>query len=101
MKESRLTWIQEQKFRFDYTLASLDADAPQTVGEFLERYNESIESLVLISNNGFAAEIDQGESALEKHENQQRLNYAPGVEELKNLSKENDNFFNRLLAYIH
>lgn len=101
VKESRLTWIFEQKLRFDYTLGSFDASAPETVEDFLNRYNENIEELVLISNNGFAAEIDQAESALEKHESQEHLNFAPGVEELKKLSKEHDNFFNRLLAYIH
>ena len=31
VKESRLTWIFEQKLRFDYTLASFDANAPQTI----------------------------------------------------------------------
>ena len=67
VRESRFTWIFEQKLRFDYTIGSFDASAPETVEEFLERYNENIEELVLISNNGFAAEIDQGESALEKH----------------------------------
>ncbi len=46
-----------------------------------------IETLVLISNNGFAAEIDQANSALEKHESQQHLNFAPGVQELKKLDK--------------
>ena len=101
VRESRFTWIFEQKLRFDYTLGSFDASAPETVEDFLDRYNESIETLVLISNNGFAAEIDQAESALEKHENQQHLNFAPGVEELKKLSKEHDNFFNRLLAFLH
>lgn len=101
VRESRLTWIVEQRLRQDYTLGSFDASAPETIEEFLDRYNESIESLVLISNNGFAAEIDQAESALEKHENQQHLNFAPGVQELKKLDKEHDNFFNRLLAFLH
>ena len=71
------------------------------MGDFLERYNEDIEELVLMSNMGFAAEIDQAESALEKHENQQHYNYATGVQELKNLKPEHDNLFNRLLAYFH
>lgn len=96
-----MTWIFEQKLRFEYTLGSFDASAPETIEDFLDRYNDNIESLVLLSNNGFAPEIDQGESPLEKHENQEHLNFAPGVDELKKLSKEHDNFFNRLLAYIH
>ncbi len=64
VRESRLTWILEQKVRFEYTLGSFDANAPQTIEDFLERYNQDIEFLVLLSNQGFAAEIDQAESAL-------------------------------------
>ena len=101
VRESRLTWIAEQRLRLDYTMGSFDASPAETIEDFLDRYNESIESLVLISNNGFSAEIDQAESALEKHENQQHMNFAPGVQELKNLDKEHDNFFNRLLAFLH
>jgi hypothetical protein len=55
VKESRLTWIIEQKTRFTYTLDSFDAGNPETIGEFFEKYNEIIEELVLISNYGFAA----------------------------------------------
>lgn len=101
MKESRLTWIIEQKTRFTYTLDSFDVSSPETIGDFLKRYNESIEELVLISNYGFAAEIDQADSALEKHEAQEHYNSPPGVQELRKLDKEHDNIFNRLLAYLH
>jgi len=85
VKESRLTWIIEQKTRFTYTLDSFDASTPETIGDFLERYNEDIEELVLISNYGFAAEIDQADSALEKHEAQEHYKSSPGVQELKRL----------------
>jgi nucleoid-associated protein YejK len=101
VKESRLTWILEQKTRFNYTLASFDVSSPETIGDFLTRYNESIEELVLLSNYGFAAEIDQEGSALEKHEAQEHYNSSPGVQELKKLDKEHDNIINRLLAYLH
>lgn len=101
VKESRYTWIVEQRVRFEYTLSSYDTEAPTTVGEFIDKYNEDIEACVLASNFGFAAEIDQEPSALEKHEAQQHLLSAPGVAELRNLNKAHDNFFNRLLAYIH
>jgi hypothetical protein len=101
VKESRLTWVLEQKVRHDFTLSAFDLSAPATVGDFLDQYNEHIEELVLMSNMGFAAEIDQAESALEKHENQQHYNYATGVQELKSLKPEHDNLFNRLLAYFH
>lgn len=83
-------------------MQSFDSQGSElTVGEFLDRYNEDIEYCVLASNLGFAAEIDQAESALEKHEAQQQLLSTPGVAELKNLDKEHDNVINRLLALIH
>lgn len=56
-----------------------DVNTPETVEEFLATYNQNIESLILYSNMGFAAEIDQEGSALEKHEIQQKNNTAPGV----------------------
>ena len=102
VKESRLTWIQEQKVRFDYTLSSLDAETPETVGDFIDAYNEDIEYCVLASNYGFAAEIDQAESPLEKHEGQQQSSTnTPGIKELKYLEEQHDNFINRLMALIH
>lgn len=102
VKESRLTWVQEQKVRFDYTISSLDAETPVTVGDFIDAYNEDIEYCVLASNYGFAAEIDQAESALEKHERQQQSGTsAPGIKELKHLDGAHDNFINRLMALIH
>lgn len=64
--------------RYDYTLGSFDANAPENVEDFISHYNEDIESLILISNLGFSAEIDQAESALEKHE-QQQSGVSPGV----------------------
>jgi hypothetical protein len=68
VKESRFTWVVEQKMRFDYTMSSVDSEgSPLTVQDFLNKYNEDIEYGVLFSNLGFAAEIDQAESALEKH----------------------------------
>jgi hypothetical protein len=101
VRESRLTWVLEQKVRFDYTLSSFDSEIPETVGDFIDRYNEDIEACVLASNFGFAAEIDQAPSALEKHENSEHLNIVPGLQELRNLGKEHNNFLNRLLAYLH
>jgi len=101
IKESRFTWVTEQKVRFDYTMSSFDVAAPENIGEFLDRYNEDIETLILVSNGGFAAEIDQGISALEKHEQMEFNSFPTGVQDLKNLSKEHDNFFNRLLAFFH
>ena len=101
MRESRLTWILEQRFRFNYTLSSFDAESPLTVGDFINRYNEDIEYCVLASNYGFAAEIDQTDSALEKHYLDQDVSYVPGVLELKNLDKEHNTFINRLLALLH
>ena len=55
VKESRLTWVFEQKVRFDYTMSSIDQEIPATPAEFIRRYNEDIETLVLASNFGFAA----------------------------------------------
>jgi hypothetical protein len=102
VKESRFTWIVEQKMRFDYTMNSVDSEpSPLTVQDFIDNYNEDIEYGVLFSNLGFAAEIDQAESTLEKHESQQQLLSSPGVSELKNLDKKHDNVINRLLALIH
>jgi len=92
----------EQKIRFDYTMSSFDGvESPVTVQDFLDKYNEDIELVVLSSNLGFAPEIDQAESALEKHEAQQQQLSSPGVAELKNLDKQHDNVINRLLALIH
>jgi F0F1-type ATP synthase epsilon subunit len=82
-------------------MSSLDSESPLTVGDFIERYNEDIEYCVVASNYGFAAEIDQAESALEKHEAQQHLLAESGVAELKKLDKEHDNVINRFLALIH
>lgn len=82
-------------------MSSLDAEVPVTVGDFIKQYNEDIEHCVLCSNYGFAAEIDQAPSALNKHEVQQQLLSEQGVEELKNLDEKHDNFINRLMAIIH
>lgn len=101
VRESRFTWILEQRFRFDYTLSSFDAESPLTVGDFLNRYNEDIEYCVLASNYGFAAEIDQAESALEKHFIQQEITRNTGVEDLKNLDESHNTFINRLLRFLH
>ena len=70
----------EQKTRFEYTLSSFDGDIPETVGDFIEKYNEAVEALILVSNFGFSAVIDQADSALEKHEQQQHELSSPGVQ---------------------
>lgn len=56
---------------------------------------------MLASNFGFAAEIDQAESPLEKHEREEQCKTYPGVMELKTLEGSQKNFINQLLAYIH
>ena len=48
-------------------MGSIDVETPLTVGDFIDRYNEDIEYFILAFNLGFAAEIDQANSALEKH----------------------------------
>lgn len=85
IKENRFTWIIEQQMRFEATMNSFDNSTPKTPNEFLARYNEDIETMVLISNLGFAAEIDQAESALEKHFSEEKLSINKGVEDLKQL----------------
>jgi short-subunit dehydrogenase len=96
-----LTWVLEQKNRFDLTLSSFDAAQPETIGELIDRYNEEIEVCVLTSNFGFAAEIDQAESPLERHEHEEQTKTYPGVMDLKRLEGGQKNFINQLLAYIH
>ena len=85
VKESRFTWVVEQRARYELTLASFDANSPQTIEEFLERYNQEIERLVLISNFGFAPRIDQPDSALEKHEVEEHVDQPTGLKELSSL----------------
>ena len=69
--------------------------------QLVKRYNECIEELVLASNLGFAAEIDQADSALEKHYMAEQVHREEGVADLKSLQGDNDNVFNRVLAYLH
>ena len=56
---------------------------------------------MLASNLGFAAEIDQSPSALNKHEAQQQEITGSGLHELQNLDPKHDNFVNRFLAFMH
>ena len=45
-------------------MSTFDVETPVTVADFINKYNADIEFCVLASNYGFAAEIDQAESAL-------------------------------------
>ena len=82
-------------------MSSYDVETPLTISDFVNKYNADIEFCILASNYGFAAEIDQAESPLEKHLKEQQAVNRSGIKELENLEPEHNNFINRFLAYIH
>lgn len=86
VRESRWTWIKEQRERLEAAATFFQSNQPETLGEFLESYNALIERLVLASSFGLSPHIPQAPSALEKHyvrEMEDIMN--EGVEELNRL----------------
>ena len=63
VKESRWTWVREQKERLKYSNKFLADMEHETVGDFLDEYNEFIDVLVLFSNLGHS-KISQPPSEL-------------------------------------
>lgn len=62
VKESRWTWLKEQKNRLEVSSLKFSNETPETLGEFLEMYNELIEELVLISQFGTSSKIRQSDT---------------------------------------
>jgi hypothetical protein len=57
VKESRWTWLKEQKMRMDISEQFISSQAPETIEEFLTAYSELIEQLVSVSHFGLSPAI--------------------------------------------
>jgi hypothetical protein len=102
VRESRWTWVKEQRERLSASTTYFQVHTPETVGEFLDAYNGLIEELVLASSLGLSPHIPQAPTPLEKHYVQEMADSVhEGVEELNNLEGKNDNFINKALGLIH
>lgn len=102
VKESRWTWIKEQRERLTVTSTYFQKNLPETPRDFFNDYNALIEKLVLASTLGHSPYIPQAASPLEKHYIQEMNDTVhEGVEELNNLKGENNNVINRFLGLIH
>jgi len=102
VRESRWTWIKEQRERLSATSAYFQSNAPETLGEFLDAYNALIEQLVLASSLGLSPYIPQAATPLEKHYVQEMSDSEhEGVEELNKLQGQNNNFINKMMGLIH
>jgi hypothetical protein len=103
VRESRWTWIKEQTERLHASTSFFSKNKPETLGEFLDKYNELIEHLVLASTMGHSPFIPQAPTTLEKHYVQEMANTAgsEGVSELNELKGDSNNFINRAMSLLH
>ena len=101
MKESRWTWLKEQKVRMDISEQFLKGEAPETIDEFLTAYSELIENLVSISHFGLAPSIQHPETAQTRQLMNEVSDDPVGVEELSEDRPENETFLNRILKAVH
>jgi hypothetical protein len=86
VRESRWTWVKEQRERLEASASHFRKNKPETLGEFLEHYNSLIEHLVLASSLGHSPYIPQAPTALEKHYVQEMNDQShEGVDELNSL----------------
>ena len=102
VRESRWTWIKEQRERLQASTVHFSKNKPETLGEFLDEYNILIEHLVLASTMGHSPFIPQAPTTLEKHYVEEMSDAgSDGVDELNNLKGESDNFINRAMGLLH
>lgn len=102
VRESRWTWVKEQRERLAATSSYFGSNYPETPREFINEYNALIEKLVLASTFGMSPHIPQAPTPLEKHYVQEMADSVhEGVDELNNLQGENNNVINRFLGFIH
>ncbi len=103
VRESKWTWIKEQRVRTQASVVYFSKNKPETLGEFLDMYNALIEHLVLASTMGHSPFVPQAPTALEKHYLQEMASNAEseGVRELNELKGDSDNFINRVMSLLH
>ena len=67
VRESRWTWVKEQQARLNFASDAVIESEPETVRDFLLAYNSAIDYLVNFSHFGASSNIQQADTAQEKH----------------------------------
>lgn len=101
VRESKWTWVCEQEVRRRLSVSLVLDQEPETLEEFLEVYNQTIEELVRTSHFGFSEKVEQSATAQEKHFEQEMRSQVEGLKELREGRDENNTFVNRFMRLLH